>query len=378
MNKFRNGFGLRLVLPSLVFGLLLFGLSNGVRAQNFTVTNLVADQTGVAVNTDPNLVAPIGLARGIDGPWWVANKGTATSTLYDGIGIAPGLVVNLPPAPGTSTPAKATGTIFSLGVPGLNVSPGNPALFMFVTLEGTILGWNPNVNVFNAVVMLDRHGKASYTGVTTAPVGNTDHLYTVNGLTETVDVFDVSLEKVSLDDDAFHDPLLPEGLVPFNVHNIGQNIVLTYHRRHEHDLDDPRGWVAIFDPRGRFLSRLQPGQWMDDPWGVALAPHDYGEFTHMLLVANHGSGKVAAFDPFTGTFVGFMRDSSGNVISIDGIWALEFGNGGIADFTASEANGGPATGPYNMCYFTAAPQMGQHGLFGNILPVDSEQNRTRE
>lgn len=378
MNNFRNKFGLRLVLTGLMFGLLLFGSSTVALAQNFTVTNLVADQTGVAANTDANLVGPVGLARGIDGPWWVANKGTATSTLYDGSGIAPGLVVSLPPAPGSPTPAKATGTIFSLGVPGLNVSPGNPALFMFVTLEGTILGWNPNVNVFNAVVMLDRHGRASYTGVTTAPIGNTDHLYVVNALTESVDVFDVNLGNVSLHDDAFRDPLLPEGLVPFNVHNIGQDVVVTYHRRHEHDSDDPAGWVAIFDPRGRFLSRLQPGPWMDAPWGVALAPHDYGEFTHMFLVANHGSGKIAAFDPFTGDFKGFMLDPNGNVISIDGIWALEFGNGGIADFTASEANGGPATGPYNMCYFTAGPQMGQHGLFGNILPVDSEQDRTRE
>jgi uncharacterized protein (TIGR03118 family) len=129
--------------------------------------------------------------------------------------------------------------------------------------------------------------------------------------------------------------------------------------------------VAIFDARGHFLSRLHSHSSLNAPWGVALAPQDYGEFSHFLLVANHGSGQIAAFDPFTGEFVGFMLDPNGNVISIDGLWALAFADGGIADFTT-------VMGPYNACYFTAGTQMGQHGLFGNLIPVDSEQTHDEE
>jgi hypothetical protein len=107
------------------------------------------------------------------------------------------------------------------------------------------------------------------------------------------------------------------------------------------------------------------------PWGETLAPHDYGEFSHMILVANHGSGQIAAFDPFTGRFAGFMLDPNQNVIRIDGLWALDFADGGIADFTT-------VMGPYNACYFTAGTQMEQHGLFGSLVPVDSDQTHDEE
>jgi len=331
---------------------------------------LTADVSGVAANTDPNLIGPVGLSRGIVGKWWVPNSGSATSTLYDGTGFASPLIVSLPPVPGSSTPTRATGTVFT-GAEGFNVTPGNPALFMFVTLDGTILGWSPNVDLFNAVVMVNRNGKASYTGMTTAEIGTSHYLYVVNTLTASIDVFDTTLQNVVFKGEGFRDPNLPDGLVPFNVQNIGKDIVVTYHQDGRNGANGPQGWVAIFDARGHFLSRLHSHSSLNAPWGVALAPQDYGEFSHFLLVANHGSGQIAAFDPFTGEFVGFMLDPNGNVISIDGLWALAFADGGIADFTT-------VMGPYNACYFTAGTQMGQHGLFGNLIPVDSEQTHDEE
>jgi uncharacterized protein (TIGR03118 family) len=240
-----------------------------------------------------------------------------------------------------------------------------------VTLDGTILGWNPNVDVFNAIVVVNRNGKASYTGMTTAEIGNAHYLYAVNALAERIEIFDVNFQIVSFGHDAFEDPYLPDGLVPFNVQNIGKDVVVTYHRRRAGDVDDAQGWVAIFDPSGRLISRLHPGPWLNAPWGVTLAPQDYGEFTHLLLVANHGSGQIAAFDPFSGRFVGYMLDTNGNVISIGGLWALAFADGGIADFN-------PVMGPYDACYFTAGPQMGQHGLFGSLVPADSDQTHDEE
>ena len=358
------------LLQTLLLGLLFFGFAAAASAQEFTVNKLTADVPGVAANTDPHLVGPVGLSRGIIGKWWVPNTGSATATLYDGNGVASPLIVNLPPVPGSSTPAQATGTVFG-GATGFNVSPGNPALFMFVTLQGTILGWSPNVDPFNAIVLVDRHGKASYTGMSIAEIGATHFLYAVNALNGSIEVFDTNFQELSLDDDAFQDPRLPEDLVPFNVQNIGKDIVVTYHRQHDGDSDDPEGWVAIFDSRGRFLSRLQPGPWLSSPWGAALAPQDYGEFSHMVLVANHGSGKVAAFNPFNGRFAGFMLDASGNELQIDGLWALAFADGGIADFAT-------VLGPYNACYFTAGTDGGQHGLFGSLVPVQADQTHDEQ
>jgi uncharacterized protein (TIGR03118 family) len=370
MKRRHEKLGFQASLMHLLIAVLFVGLAVAASAQSFTVSNLTADVPGLAANTDPNLIGPVGLSRGIIGKWWVPNSGSATSTLYDGNGVASALIVSLPQVPGSSTPTRATGTVFT-GNAGFNVTPGNPALFMFVTLDGTILGWNPNVDLFNAVVLVNRQGKASYTGMTTAEIGASHYLYAVNALTANIEIFDTKLQNVFFGDDAFQEPDLPDGLVPFNVQNIGKDIFVTYHRGSRDDSGGPQGWVAIFDARGHFLSRLHPHYSLNAPWGVALAPQDYGEFSHLLLVANHGSGQIAAFDSFTGEFAGFMLDPKGNVIRIDGLWALVFSDGGIADFTT-------VMGPYNACYFTAGTQMGQHGLFGSLVPIDSDQTHDEE
>jgi uncharacterized protein (TIGR03118 family) len=355
----------------LVIALFLFSLPVAALAQSFTVNNLTADVPGTAANSDPNLIGAVGLSRGITGKWWVPDSGSGKATLYDGNGVESALIVSLPPVPGSSTPTRATGTVFTGAISGFNVSPGNPALFMFVTLDGTILGWNPNVDLFNAIIVVNRNGRASYTGMTTAEIGPAHYLYAVNALKQRIEIFDTNFQMVPLGDDSFEDPEMPNDLVPFNVQNIGKDVVVTYHRRRTGDGDEALGWVAIFDASGRFVRRLHPGPWLSAPWGVTLAPHDYGEFTHMLLVANHGSGQIAAFDPFSGKFVGYMLDPNGNVISIDGLWGLAFADGGIADFTT-------VMGPYNACYFTAGPQMGQHGLFGSLVPAGSDQTHDEE
>lgn len=339
-------------------------------AQTYVVNALEADVAGQAANMDPQLVAPIGLSRGITGPWWVSDSGSAVSTLYGGAGEKRGLVVNLPSAPGSSQPARATGQVFffASGASEFGVSPGSPA-FLFATLDGTVLGW-PGPDFFNAAVLIDRHEQASYTGVTIAEVGGAHVLYLAEARHGRIEAFDASLRMLALDDDAFQDEQLPEGLTPFNVQQLGADVVVTYTRRSGTNAD-ARGWVAIFDARGRFLTRLQRGDWLNAPWGVALAPHDFGELSHLLLVANHGNGQIAAFDPFTGRFAGVLRDAAAIPIHIEGLWGIAFGDGGIADFPV-----GPNTGPYNACYFTAAP--GGHGLFGNIVPASAEQTRDEQ
>lgn len=363
------------VFPSHLFVILLAaGLSASASAQSYTVGNLDSDVPGAAANLDAQLIAPIGLARGILGPWWVSDEGSALSTLYGGDGGKRGLVVRLPSPPGSSAPSRPTGISFSGSPTEFNVSPGNPASFLFVTLEGTILGW-PGADVFDAAILVDSRGEASYTGMTVAEIGSKHVLYAVDARRERLEAYDGSLNRLALDDGAFEDEKLPSGLVPFNVQELGSNVVVTYRLRTGEDRGERRvrGWVSIFDARGRFLARLGEGRGLDAPWGVALAPHDFGEFSHQLLVSNHGSGEISAFDPFSGRFMGKMLDPAGVPIHIDGLWAISFGDGGIADFPV-----GPNTGPYNACFFTAGPEGGAHGLFGSILPVTAQQTHDEQ
>ena len=129
--------------------------------------------------------------------------------------------------------------------------------------------------------------------------------------------------------------------------------------------------MAIFDARGSFLSRLHPGPWLSAPWGVTLAPQDYGEFTHMLLVANHSTARLLRSILFQASSSGTCLTRTATLSASTGYGRLAFADGGIADFTS-------VMGPYNACYFTAGPEMGQHGLFGNLVPVDSDQTHDEE
>jgi uncharacterized protein (TIGR03118 family) len=362
----------------LVVGLSFLIFSPVASAQNFKITNLTADTSGVAQNTDPNLINPIGLARGILGPWWSANNGSATSTLYNGLGVPPGLVVTIPSAPNVTTPVLPTGVMFS-GGSGVMVSAGNPAFFMFATQQGTILGWpGAGADFTTATILINRNTQASYTGMTIAEIGGAYYVYAVNALTGNIEVFDSNMQLVQLKAGAFVDPDLPAAMVPFNIQNIGQDVFVTYQPSQAGN--GTPGWVSLFSSTGQFLTRLQSGPWLDAPWGITLAPQDFGQFAHTLLVANHGTGNIAVFDLFTHQFVGFLLNPSGIAIRIDGLWALDFANGGIADFPSGPNTGGngAATGHFNACYFTSGPQMGQHGLLGMLVPLKSEQNNLHE
>jgi uncharacterized protein (TIGR03118 family) len=75
-----------------------------------------------------------------------------------------------------------------------------------------------------------------------------------------------------------------------------------------------------------------------------------------LLVGNFGDGEIHAFRLVDGTWVprGALRGLDGMPIAIDGLWALEFGNGA------------PNNGPTDTLFFTAGPDDESHGLFGTI------------
>jgi uncharacterized protein (TIGR03118 family) len=320
-------------------------------AQHYTQTNLVSDLTGIAAVQDLNLVNAWGIARSPSGPWWVADNGTGLSTLYTGSGQIVSLVVSIP----GSSP---TGTVFN-GSPDFRVAPNAPARFIFVTESGVISGWSPGVNMTNAI-QVAASATAIYKGVTIGQVGGTNYLYAANFHDGTVDVYDATFSPATLSGGGFVDPALPAGFAPFNVQNIGGNIVVTFAKQDEDKEDEIAGAglgaVDVFDTSGNLLLRLTSGAWLNAPWGVALAPADFGGFSNRLLVGQFGSGQIAVYDLKNGNFHGLVRNARGKAIQIDGLWALQFGNGGSA-------------GPRNTLFFSAGIDDEAHGLFGTITPV---------
>jgi uncharacterized protein (TIGR03118 family) len=348
--------------------LSLAALSCGTpaRAQHgYQQTNLVSDMPDLAAATDASLVNPWGLSRSATSPWWVADNGTGVSTLYNGTGIKQTLVVVIPPAAGQNDPATPTGTVFN-GSTDFQVGPNQPARFLFATEEGTISGWNPAANPTTAITKVDRSNQAVYKGLALAQVNGVNYLYAADFHGGKIDVFDKDFTAVNLGARAFRDPRLPPGYAPFNVQAIGDRIFVTYAKQDGAKIDEVagagRGFVTAYSPDGTLRLRLGWGPWFNAPWGVALAPANFGRLSNQLLIGQFGSGKIAAFDPVRGNFRGMVRDARHRSLHIDGLWALAFGN---------DASAGPA----NTLFFTAGIDDEAHGLFGTITPLaDSDDN----
>jgi uncharacterized protein (TIGR03118 family) len=383
-------------------------LSMGVASfgQHYTQTNLVSSTPGVAPVTDPQLVNPWGLTRGSGSPWWVSDNGAGVSTLYDGTGAKQGLVVTIPPlnpANKMTPTGTPTGAIFNGSPTDFLLAPKAPAIFLFATLDGAIAGWNPAVGLASgqmppsthAVIAAKGATGSSYTGLTSAFINGHLHLYAANFTKGRVDVYDNAFHPVNLppvhplvdrddsrpcdnDDDCrpFSDDHLPRNFVPFNVQAIGNDVVVTYVLHHPgapFETDGPGlGYVNIYSSSGQLLRRLQHGNWLNSPWGVALAPLDFGRFSHDLLVGQFAggsttksSGFIAAYDLATGRLDGLLEDATGKPLSISGIWAISPGNVSPAN---SNATGAPAA----QLFFTALKNQGSGGLFGYISAAAAE------
>jgi uncharacterized protein (TIGR03118 family) len=373
-------------------------------AQHYTQTNLVSNTSGVAPVTDPQLINPWGLSRSSSSPWWISDNGTGLSTLYNGPGAKQGLVVTVPPADpnNKNTPlGTPTGTIANGSPTDFLLAPGKPGLFLFSTIDGTIAGWNPTVALAvgaappstHAVTVVKTSDGSSYTGLTSAFIGGQRFLYAANFTKGRVDVYDnafrpVDLSKQHFNEDSadrdqghsaensFVDEKLPRSYVPFNVQAIGNNIVVTYVLHEDgsrFETDGPGlGFVDIYTSTGQLLQRLEHGDWLNAPWGVALAPLDFGRFSHDLLIGQfagggdtQSSGFIAAYDLATGKFDGLLQDASGKPLAINGIWALSPGN-------LTPANNDAAAAPAAEMYFTAGPNHGSGGLFGYLTAVAAE------
>jgi len=344
----------------------LTALAQPAAAQYYAQHNLVSDGAVPADLVDPALVNAWGLVASATSPWWVADNGTGLSTLYNGnTGAKLALTVSVPGAP--------TGVVFNGGT-GFMVSNGSAsgaARFLFVSEDGTISGWNPAVPTGStqAIVAVSNEG-AVYKGLAIArDTAAGDLIYATNFRTATVEVYDSSFNLVP---GGFNDPSIPEGYAPFGIRNIGGTVYVTYALQDEDKEDDVRGqghgYVNAFDTAGNLLRHVASKGELNSPWGLAMAPADFGKFSGDLLVGNFGDGGIHAFDPVgltgTGEFQtrGPLHAADGQPIAIEGLWALAFGNGANA-------------GPTNTLFFTAGPFDEEHGLFGRLTvapPPDDE------
>jgi uncharacterized protein (TIGR03118 family) len=352
------------VVLSLATGLLIAtpgvaanGRDNAVGA--FHQTNLVSDLPGMAAATDPNLVNPWGISAGPATPMWVSDNNAGVTTLYNGAGTRLPLVVKIPQPNGADGGAP-TGTVFN----GSADFKGDR--FLFATEDGAIAGWNPAVNFGKALVRADRSpigAGAVYKGLAIANNGAANHIYAANFRFGSIDVFDANYNLVSLSG-AFWDSMIPAGFAPFNIQELGGRLYVTYAMQKPDKHDDQAGagfgFVDVFDLNGNLLRRLIKRGALNSPWGLALAPENFGPFSGALLVGNFGDGRINAYSPRSGRLIGTLSNEAGAPIQIDGLWGIRFGNG---------STGGGALAPKNTLYFAAGIGEEQHGLFGAITSV---------
>jgi uncharacterized protein (TIGR03118 family) len=367
---------------------------------NVLQTNLVSDLKGVAQVFDPNLVNPWGISESSGSPFWISDNNSGLSTLYNTQGAIQNLVVSIPtPGDPLGATGAPTGTVFNIdggAAGGFKVSgvdaKGNPAsapaIFLFATEDGTIVGWNPGVNPVGfdstkagtfGTLAVDNSGNnftepdpnlqtgAVYKGLAIATdAKGATRLYAANFRAGTIDVFGPDFKPATnLVKDAFTDPKLPKGYAPFNVQELGGKIYVTYALQNDTKHDDVEGkghgFVDVFNEDGspglqdgteRLISRGK----LNSPWGLALAPKSFGKLAGDLLVGNFGDGTIHVYNPVSGSFLDTLKDPDGEPIQIDGLWALKVGNGG---------NGGDS----QTVYFTAGLDHEMHGLFGSFTPV---------
>jgi uncharacterized protein (TIGR03118 family) len=326
-------------------------------ATKFLATSLVSDGTLPAAHTDANLVNAWGLVFNPTGFAWVVDNGTNTSTLYDGNGVPQSPVVAIPA--GTGGDASPTGIVYN-GSQDFKIRQNGAtgaSAFIFAGEGGTIAGWSPTVNRTSAVTVFDGGANGPlYKGLAIASYAGANFLYAADFRNNSVDVYNSSFARVTLLG-SFRDPALPAGYAPFGIQAIGSRIYVAFAKQAASGPDEVKGAglgvIDVFDTSGVLIKQLVMGGALNAPWGIAMAPANFGTFSGDLLVANFGDGKINAYDPTTGAMQGTLSRADGTTIVIDGLWGLAFGNGINAQ-------------PTNTLFFTAGPADETHGLYGRI------------
>jgi uncharacterized protein (TIGR03118 family) len=318
-------------------------------AGGYLQENLVSDQPGVAQLTDPQLVNAWGMSRGPNTPVWVSANGADVTTLYNGA------------VPGN--PESPVSKVLTVSIPGgaqtgqvLNdtsafLLPGTTtvARFIFIGEDGDLSAWAGGP----AATLVGHTDGAVYKGLALAHSPSGPMLLAANFHDNRIDVFDGTFTPVP-SAGMFSDPTLPQGYAPFNVAEIGGQIFVTYAQQDAEGTDDvagpAHGFVDVYTTSGAWVKRFASHGVLNSPWGMTIAPADFGQFSGNLLIGNFGNGRIHAFDPSTGEVLGILRGTSGRPLAIDGLRGLMVGDA-VAGGTSSVR-------------FSAGPDDEAHGLLG--------------
>jgi uncharacterized protein (TIGR03118 family) len=339
----------------------------------YTTTPLVSDSNaGGGLVTDVSLVNPWGIAFGATSPSWVANNQTGSTTLYDGNGKAQptsapivahfaASTAGLPFAPTGIVNNTTTGFVVSAA------GKSGAARFIFSGEGGMIAGWSPAVDAANVITIFTDLNGAVYKGLAIASNGTANFLYATDFHDGRVDVFDSSYvrQTPTATSFAFIDPTLPAGYAPFGIQALKTGaagvaqIYVSYAQQSlpdRHDQVDGAGLglVDVYDTNGVFIRRLVgTGDKLNAPWGLALAPADFGTLSGAVLVGNFGDGKVNGYNATSGAYVGTVANAAGAAFSVPGLWGIAFGNDA-------------ANQPHNTLFYAAGTNNEANGVYGRI------------
>lgn len=337
---------------ALIFMLgLVLVFSSSVALAQYQLTNLVSNQFGQAKHDDPLSVNAWGLARGANTPWWVADNGNGWSTLYNGAGVKQGLEVEIPPAPGAGPIGLPTGVVWNPSQSGEFQVQDWQTFFIFDTLDGTISAWAPGLTLFDAAPTPVDNSKsgASYTAlaVTNKPSGN--FLFAADNANNRVDIYNGTFIHTGT---FAADPAIPSGFSVFGIRDIDGKVFVSF----ADSSGGPGGFIDVYNEDGTLVGPFAKGAPLNQPWGFAAAPSNFGPLSNTLLVSNNtNNGAIHAFNA-KGQFVGTIKDATGAIIQIDQLWAIDFGGGNSTN------------GATNKLFFTAGPHNNLAGTFGSIVP----------
>jgi len=353
----------------------------------YTVTSLVEDFVGGAARTtDSPLVNPWGLAFGPTSATWVANNGSDTATIYDGNGRPSPIVAHFA-ASAAGASFEPTGIVFNGTADFVLNRAGQTAaaVFLFAGEGGMIAGWSPGLDVANTITMYTAADGAVYKGLALASNGGGRFLYATDFANAKIDAFDTAFakQKATATKFAFTDPTLPAGYAPYGIRAVDDGgatrIYVSYAKRADAEPRDEvpgpgLGLVDVFDSNGALVKRLvSAGGKLNAPWGIALAPADFGTLSKALLVGNFGDGMIHGYDPASGRYLGAVGDGSGTPFATPGLWGITFGNDAVNQphatlFFAAGING-ETNGRYGRIDLgSAVPALGDYPLLTLFAP----------
>jgi uncharacterized protein (TIGR03118 family) len=316
-------------------GLVLFMISSPADAQ-YRLTNLVSNQVHQAPTIDPLLANAWGLARGATSPWWISDNDTGWSTLYDAAGKQVPLRVLIPTAgngpnspTGLNGPGTPTGIVFNGSSTDFQVQDW-PSVFIFATLDGTISAWAPGLNANQSTIAVDNSAsKAMYTGLAITHKSSGNFLYAADNTNNHIDMFDGNFALVK----SFGDPAIPSNYSVFGIQDINGFVYVAYAIPNV----GAGGFIDLFTEDGTFLKTLIQGLPLNQAWGIAAAPPNFGPLSNTLLVSNNSvNGTINGFDAVTGKFVGTIKDETGKPIILNNLWGIAFGGGDKSNGATNE------------------------------------------